>query len=101
MVEEIHRDMLPAREESHSLGVHIWSTSCLKNRNDKPSPEAAQRWEEIIIAYKTGPRNAHTGKGLSHTIFKNEMQNMIWSLTKKPNKVTPGDLGFSLSCAIY
>lgn len=23
MVEEIHRDMLPAREESHSLGVHI------------------------------------------------------------------------------
>lgn len=22
-VEEIHRDMLPAREESHSLGVHI------------------------------------------------------------------------------
>ena len=41
MVGEICCDVLVAREKTHSLGEHICSTLCFKNRNGEPSSGAA------------------------------------------------------------
>lgn len=57
--------MLPAKEESHSPGVHIWSTSCFKNKNGKSSSGAAQRWEGSIIPCRTWPGDACMGQRLT------------------------------------
>lgn len=57
--------MFPAKEESHSPGVHIWSASCFKNQNGKSSSGAAQRWEGSIIPCRTWPGDACMGQRLT------------------------------------
>ena len=46
---EICRDVLAAREKTHSLGARICSTLCFKNRNGEPSAGAAWGGRKHIL----------------------------------------------------